>query len=542
MRPQTVLGTAAAPRHFAFAVALATLGPVCTVTAQVAGSEALEQEVLALTIEDALQIALSNNLRLAVEEVSAETAEFDRRGSWGAFDPVFTVTGSYQEAEEPQANVVISGVPVVENDSLTLDTSFTAPLTSGGSFRVGFTEVLTDTNNQGIEQLFPDGTFANAVLSAGYTQPLLRGAWSRAATADQREAEIEARVRNAQLQTVRDTVLTDVSNAYWDLVAAREEEGVRLHALDLAREQLAQNSERLRVGVGTEVDVLQAETQVAQEEERLLRAGADVRARSDALKTLILRRADERDDAWSEFLDLWELPVEPLTALPAVEATPEEDLDGFLWRAALDDALDLRPELLQALYEIDRAQVRLDRAAADRLPGLDLTLDASSGSFEDTVADAFETATELDFMTYRGSLGLEVPLGNRAARFAERSARAGLRSARLQLEQAETDVVNEIRAAIRNVEVEARAVLAAGKTRAFTERQLEAEQIRYQEGLATTFQVLDFQQQLAQAESAEKAALAAHAKALVALERARGTIHESFRERLRAAAGAGGAQ
>ncbi|MEO0652191.1 MAG: TolC family protein [Planctomycetota bacterium] len=487
--------------------------------------------VLALTLIDALDIALSNNLTLAVEELNAETADLNRRGSWGAFDPVFGLTASYQDAEQPQANTIITGgAPAIENEDISLDANLTAPITTGGSFRLGFVESLTDTNNPGITSTFEDGTFANAVLSAGYTQPLLRGAWARAATADQRESEIEVRVRQAALEAVRNQVLTDVSNAYWDLVAAREQERVQVNALELAREQLMQNSERLRVGVGTEVDVLQAETQVAQEEEALLRARADVRARSDALKALILRRSDDTTSAWDEYLDLWGLPIEPLTDLPPVESMPELDTDGNIWRAALDEALELRPELQQALYEIDRAEVRLDRARSDRLPGLDLNLDANSSSFEDTVADAFETATELEFITYSGSLGFQVPLGNRSAKYAERAARAALRTARLQLEQTEANVVSEIRDAVRAVETEAQAVLAAAKSSAFTQRQLEAEQARYKEGLATTFQVLEFQQQLVEAQSAENAALANHAKALVALERARGTIVDRLRE------------
>lgn len=496
-----------------------------------ADAAAVPEEALALSLGDALRIAMSNNLTLAVEELSVEIADADRRGSWGAFDPVFGLTANYSDSEQPQANVFLAlNTLVITDEALGLDANLTAPLTTGGSFRIGYTEAITTTNNPGVLELFPDGTFANAVLSAGYTQPLLRGAWARSATAAQREAEIELRVSQARLRTVRDTLLTDVSNAYWDLVAAREEARVRQRARELGLEQLAQNRERLRVGVGTEVDVLQAETLVAQEDERLLRARANVLERSDALKRLILRRSEDREGSWEEYLDLWSLPVEPLTPLP--DAAGEELFvdDGTFWRNALDQALEERPELLQALFEIDRAQVRLDRASADRLPGLDLDLNASSSAFEDTAADAFETATEFEFMTYSGSLGLELPLGNRTASYAERSARVALRAARLRLEQAEADVVSEIRSAVRSVETESQAVRAAAKSREFTQRQLEAEQARYQEGLATTFQVLEFQQQLAEAQSAEKAAQAAYARAQVALDRARGSIAERLSE------------
>ncbi len=493
------------------------------------------RRVLGLTLGDALSLTLENNLDLAVEEVALDVALADARGTWGAFDPVLGVTARYSQAEQPQANIFFSqGAPSIEDEQLGLDTSLDLPLTTGGSFRLEFSETRTDTTSPGITQAFSDGTYSNAVLGAGYTQPLLRGAWQRAATADQREAELAAKAQLARLGTLRDSKLAEVANAYWDLVAAREEAGVRRRALELAREQLGQNRERLRVGVGTEVDVLQAETQVAQEEERLLRADSSVLDRSDALKRLILRRGEDGVDsgpeAWDEYLELWNLPVEPLTPLPETSRVrPPEGADAD-WRALLDEAFERRSELHQALLEIDRAEVRIDRAASNALPGLDLELSARSVSIEDRALDALETVGDLTFMTYSGSLGFSLPLGNRAAGYAERSARHGLRSARLALERTQADVLAELRSAVRSLETEALAVGAAAKSRQFTQRQLEAEQARYQEGLATTFQVLEFQQQLAEAQSAEKAALAGYAKARVALERARGAIIDQVTE------------
>jgi outer membrane protein len=479
-------------------------------------------EVLELSLEDALRIAAAENLTLAIERLTVETAVANQRGSWGAFDPVFDLGLAYSTAEQPQANTFLAqGASVFESDEASLETGLSLPITTGGTFRVGFNEARTDTNNPGILNTFEDGTFANAAITAGFTQPLLRGAWSRAATATQREAEIELRVRNAVLLQVRDTLVADVCNAYWDLVAAREEQAVRERALELAGEQLAQDGERLRVGVGTEVDVLQAETQVAQEEERLLRAKADVLARSDALKALILRRGENDEESWDSYLELWNVALEPLTELPPVGDRAEA---GTPWTQALEVAFDRRPELVQSLLEIDRAQVRLDRAESDRLPGLNLDLTAQSLSIEENTRQALETVGELEFMTYTGALAFNLPLGNRTASYAERAARVQVRAARLGHEQVEARIVSEIRNAVREVDYQAQAVLAARKSREFTERQLQAEQARYEEGLSTTFQVLEFQQQLAEAASAEKAALAGLAKAEVALDLAAGSI------------------
>ena len=66
---------------------------------------------------------------------------------------------------------------------------------------------------------------------------------------------------------VLDSLYLDVYQAYWDLVSAREELHVRAVAVDLGRRQLEQDQRRLDVGAGTAVDVLQARTNVAQQEE-----------------------------------------------------------------------------------------------------------------------------------------------------------------------------------------------------------------------------------------------------------------------------------
>jgi outer membrane protein TolC len=133
-----------------------------------------------------------------------------------------------------------------------------------------------------------------------------------------------------------------------------------------------------------------------------------------------------------------------------------------------------------------------------------------------------------DFEFLDTSLGVSyaVPLRNRTAARAESAARAGLRLARLRYDQEELLVVADVRAAVRDVRFQAEAVAAAEKSVALARRQLAAEQARYKEGLSTTFQVLQFQQQLAETLSSESAARAGYAKALAGLEKAEGHLGE----------------
>jgi outer membrane protein TolC len=114
------------------------------------------------------------------------------------------------------------------------------------------------------------------------------------------------------------------------------------------------------------------------------------------------------------------------------------------------------------------------------------------------------------------------PIGNRAAENAERGARASLRSARLAYDDLESRIVSEVRSSHRRVLFEAEAVAAAETSVSLARRQLEAEEARFREGLATNFQVLEFQEDLTLAQFNLVQARAEFAKARAALARSQG--------------------
>ena len=130
----------------------------------------------------------------------------------------------------------------------------------------------------------------------------------------------------------------------------------------------------------------------------------------------------------------------------------------------------------------------------------------------------------LAFHAASASLTWSTPLRNRAAENALEAARLGVRSARLVYEQVETGILTEVRAAVRDSLYQAEAVRAAGTSYDLARRQLEAEEARFEQGLATNFQVLEYQQQLAQAKANLVAARVAYAKARTALARAEGEL------------------
>mgnify|MGYP001208106592 CR=1 FL=1 len=459
------------------------------------------ERVLQLSLEDALGIALRNNFDLEIERLASEVARYDALGSWGAFDPILSVSGSASESKsEP-----ISSLAGTKDNDLRMDSALSWPLLTGGSVDLSYAHQNSETDA-------PFATFDIAttdVLTAALTQPLLRGAWRRYATVNQRAREV-ALAR--QLEVERETrarVLLEVYNAYWDLVSAQEELAVREIAVELGKQQLAQDQRRLEVGAGTEVDVLQSETNVAQQEELRLRADYGLRQARDTLRRMLAPRPE---GAYEEYLEAWDWPIQTLTSLPEAKAGP-----GLDWRGALQSAIERRPELAQRRLDIETSEVELQRSRSQRLPQLDLELRTSSAGLDADPGEAFDKAIGWQFPSSSAALTFSLPLWNRGARNAERAARAALRRAMLLYDRFELDLLAEVRTAVNEVDKQRESVVAAAKSRTLAQRQLEAEETRQQVGLSTTFQVLQFQEDLAQALSTEVLAKAAYAKAIASL-------------------------
>jgi outer membrane protein TolC len=196
------------------------------------------------------------------------------------------------------------------------------------------------------------------------------------------------------------------------------------------------------------------------------------------------------------------------------------------WNSALALAIENRAELREQRLEIDANDVRLERARSEKKYGLDLELSSRARGFDGDSWDAFQSASSFEFPANRAALTLDLPFGNRAGKNNERVVRSLGRFARLRYAQLESEITAEVRDAVRQILYQAEAVKAAVKSLALAQRQLSAEEARYAEGLSTNFQVLEFQQQLAEALSTEKRARVAYAKALAQLAKAEGVLGE----------------
>ena len=93
---------------------------------------------------------------------------------------------------------------------------------------------------------------------------------------------------------------------------------------------------------------------------------------------------------------------------------------------------------------------------------------------------------------------------------------------RLSIQNLEQVIITQVKQAVRGVETSYKLVEATKIARELAEQQLDAEQKKFNEGLSTNFQVLNYQESLASAQSRETQAITGYNQALVGLDQVTG--------------------
>ncbi len=471
-----------------------------------------------LTLQGAIETSLKNNLQV---QIATETRDFTRAGvllEQGAFDWNLTSGFSLSKTQDANRSQTTPGGPFVSSES----TSFFRSLSVGSSKAFGWGGNLSlnynptysfrkGTVNGGPEQPFTtnpyDGTF-----SATYTQSLLKNFGRDTTESRLIVARKSAQAADLGFQKAIIDLVASTESLYWDVVFAQRNLENKQQALSLAQKQLKENQIRVQVGTLAPIEVTSSEASVAQREQDIIAAEAQLLNAKDAL-IRALYPSSERPAG----LEMADAPsVKPMD----MNETAAEKL-----------ALANRIELKSARLDLESKQI-LENAASNRtLPQLDAFAtyngNAASQIPSEGLGAVNKDLTKGAYPGYTVGLQFALPIQNRAARGNQAQARANRRQSELSLRDLELGITLEVRQSFRNVDASAKGVAAAEKTRYFREKDLEAEQKKFENGMSTNFLVLSKQNDLDTAKSNELQSQITYAKAITALEKALGHLLEA---------------
>ncbi len=482
----------------------------------------LQDGVLTLSLEEAIGIALERNLSLVVERYRRSESEFRLDESRGIYDINTRVDlSAFDETNPAASNLDGADIRASEGTSLNFNVSKLVP--TGGTASVVWDNSRFKTNS----------TFAllnpsfNVDFDLRFVQPLMRNSGRETVESGIRVARnnIEISRENFELQVIG--VLQLVADAYWSLIEAQAQLGVAEESLGLAEKLHDQNRVRVEVGTLAPLELVTSEAGIATRKEEIIRARALVGDTEDLLRQLLNLNEAE----------VWAASIAPETdpEMPPIKLDVEGAVETALERRAELRARRLGQDNLQidALFRANQARPELNLALNYGYNGLggDVTSrDFLTGEilFEapGDYGDALDQITGGDFDGWSAALNFTYDIGNRQRKAQRALAEVAVERGEAELEDLELLVITEVRRLARLVEASAEARESARVSTRLAEKNLDAEQKRYQNGMSTSFQVLEIQEDLSQARSREVNTIAAFRKALTRYYQAVGTLIE----------------
>ena len=280
------------------------------------------------------------------------------------------------------------------------------------------------------------------------------------------------------------------------------------------------------------IEIFTAESEVANREADILQADRMVKNNQDRLKTIL------------------NLPIfeegEPTEIIPS--DTPTFEQKKISIDEALATALANRPDLKAMMIDLETRELNLSYAKNQLLPSLNLQASYWSpgisgtqilyldnnpltrvvvGSIPGAAVDALKDAFRFSYNNWSIGLTLDIPLNTVFTRAQHAQARLALEQAQLRLKDQEQQIFLEIKTAVRDVEINYERVQAYRAARELAAKKLEAEQEKFKVGKSTNFFILQYQNDLADARSAELRSMVDYILSLANLDRALGTTFKT---------------
>ncbi len=448
-------------------------------------------------------------------------------------DPVVTTALRRTELDQPQPNSFSAGTSDLVTKTTTTSLGFQQGFVTGGELNITFDASDTRTNNRRYD-LNP---YTASGFSVSFVQPLLRGFGTDVNRRFVRVARNTRGVSDLVFEQQLVTTVASVVRLYWDLVSLTEDVRVRQQALERSERLLADTEAHAEVGTRAAIDVVRARAEAARSRRDLVTSQGLARQQEALLRDYLSGRSVADPG-------LAALRVVPSDALPA--DLPDVPLATD---TLAEIAFRTRPDLAQARLQIDNTRALLSGSRNARLPSLDAVAtfrsNALAGSVNPfTIAGAapHTASPELlggfgsvldqlagrSFPDYGVGLQMTIPLRNRTARADYARDQIALRQQEIRVQQIEKQIRLDIEVALIALDQARATAQAAQQERTYQEQAVAAELDRLGVGVSTTYLVIQYQRDLAQARAAEVAALAGYAKARAAVARVSGQLLDSY--------------
>jgi outer membrane protein len=482
-----------------------------------AGAAQEDQATRRLSIDDAVQLAMEQNLGIRIQRIDPQVQDMGVAQSRSFWTPNLTASSAKSSNAQPATSVL---APAYTNGQYSGGVGLNQILPWGANYSANVTSARQTTTNvwNNYSPQLQSG------LNFNYTQPLVRNF-----RIDQirQQYSLSKKVRDLsdiQLRSVVVQTIRQVKNAYWDLAYSINNLAAQRTSLELAQQSLHDNQRRVQIGTMAPIDIVQAQAEVASNEQNVIVAEAQIKQAEDRLRALIF------DPATPNF---WTMKLEPTDTAPFDEQ--HMDLDG-----AIRNALDKRADLQQAKNSLQQSDINLKYYHNQILPDVNAQVNYGTvgyggvqlssvdpGAIAAGIVPARSVVTSRGYSSVLGdvfssaypqwSVGVQIgyPIGGSTAEANLARTRLQYQEAQLQLKNLELQVVTQVRDAARSVQTNTQRVKSAKVARELQEKKLEAEEKKMAAGMSSPFFVFQAQRDLSAARTVEIQAISDFNKSLV---------------------------
>jgi len=498
--------------------------PASTVVPQRNVSDLVRSGQLPLTMGDLINLILQNNLDVSVNRLSPFSSQYLIDSLYRQFEPTFHIQATVGRNTQA-GTTVLAGA--------------TNPSTLSGQYSVGFSQnLLTGTiigidasmnrtsSNSSFSTLNPSW---NGALRYSFTQHLMKDFGRLNNSHNIRVAQNNQKMSEVQFERQMIDLVAQAQRAYWDLVFSAEDIKVKQRSESLAQKTLSDNQIQVQIGTLAPIDLVQAESEVANRHVQSVTSTYTEVVTQDQVKKLLTNQGDPG-------MVLAKLtPVDGVRKPSASDVLPVEE--------AIKIALENRPEMKQLQLDLENKKIDYVYTKNQLLPSVDVigsytqagvagTRAAGGGFLSDNatvnpdliggLGTAFGQLFNYNYGAYSAGVSVQIPLRNRAAQADNARAATEQRISENRITAQQQQIALEVRNALTQVEMNKARIDAATKARELAERRLDAEQKKFDLGASTIRFVLEEQRNLAQAQTDEIQSLVNYTKSLVDFDRATG--------------------
>jgi outer membrane protein TolC len=461
-----------------------------------------------LSLQECVSLALESNLNVRIQRIDPRIQGALLTKAKGSFDPSASFSPTISKSEEPSSTPFLTGADVRTSKSRGVSLGINDPIVTGGSYSLSFDSNRSESNSE-LQTLNPA---YRSGLTLNVTQPLLDGFGIGVNRSSITIARNNQDMSILRLKAQLIGTLSEVQDAYWGLVFELENLKVQELALKQAEDLLAINRQFKEVGKATLSDILQAQAAVASREADVIDATDSVKDAEDNLKRVTNIIQDEA---------LWDAAIVPVDA-------PTTEEVGVDLEESVAAALKNRPEYAQAELDLQNSDIYVKVAKNQRLPTLDLEGSYTLNGLGGDVDEPLSQVGGADYKSWFVGLALRMPLGERGARADLKRSQFEKEQKLLALKDLEQQIIADVRGAVRQLETDRKRIEATKAAEDLAEQVLKTEEEKYNLGLSTSYELLQFQASLATATKNRLRAVTDYRKSIVYLNQALGITLENL--------------